>query len=329
MDDFKLVDEWKVNQGVPLRIATLIPVHFSTENSGEWTELPGGEKIWQLRLQVQGVIAIMLYYSSFYIPEGGRLFIYNTDKTHILGAYTYRTHFSKGQFVTEFIAGDEIVLEYVASELGENPVIEIESIGYEYNYLTVSEGFSLRSFGSCMVNINCEEGNAWQAEKVGVCRMVQKIGNNAYYFTGSLVNNTAEDLKPYLLSAYHCSDDGLAVASEEDLTQWIFYFNYESENYTGPGLYPDHTLISCTRKAAIPLEGGSDGLLILLNDTIPDSFEVYFNGWDRRDIAPETGVNIHHPQGDIKKYLLLLNLLRSIHGEKPMKLRGLLPVTGT
>lgn len=96
MDDFKLVDEWKVNQGIPLRIATLIPVHFSTENSGEWTELPGGEKIWQLRLQVQGVIAIMLYYSSFYIPEGGRLFIYNTNKTHILGAYTYRTHLSKG-----------------------------------------------------------------------------------------------------------------------------------------------------------------------------------------------------------------------------------------
>ena len=41
-------------------------------------------KIWQLRLQAKGAIALMLYYETFYLPEGGKLFIYNAEKTHLL-----------------------------------------------------------------------------------------------------------------------------------------------------------------------------------------------------------------------------------------------------
>ena len=54
-----------------------------------------------------------------------------------------------------------------------------------------------------MVNINCEEGEAWQTEKNGVCQMTLPIGNYIYICSGALVNNTAEDLKPYILSALH------------------------------------------------------------------------------------------------------------------------------
>ncbi|MCD7977963.1 MAG: hypothetical protein LUG51_12730 [Tannerellaceae bacterium] len=297
-EDLKLVDEWKTGQGAPLRIATLIPTDLSIENAGEWSELPGGEKIWQLHLQAKDATAIMLYYNAFYIPEGGQLFIYNVEKTHVLGAYTHITNPLNGKFVTEFVAGDEIILEYVAAESGENPRIEIESIGYGYNHLTIS----LRSSGSCMVNINCDEGDAWQNEKRGICRMIQRIGRNSYYCTGSLVNNTAEDLSPYILTAYHCMEDDLAIASDEDLTQWMFYFNYESNACSGTATATgNHILIGCTRKVAIPLQGGSDGLLLLLQSNIPESFDVYYNGWDRREVLPQFGVNIHHPQGDIKK----------------------------
>ena len=48
-------------------------------------------------------------------------------------------------------------------------------------------------------------------------------------------------------------------------------------------------------------ETGSDFCLVLLNQGIPDTFNVYFNGWSRKDTTSPSGVCIHHPEGDLKK----------------------------
>ena len=44
--------------------------------------------------------------------------------------------------------------------------------------------------------------------------MTLPIGNYIYICSGSLVNNTAEDLKPYILSAFHCIDLDVPVTEE-------------------------------------------------------------------------------------------------------------------
>lgn len=36
------------------------------------------------------------------------------------------------------------------------------------------------------------------------------------------------------------------------------------------------TMTGCRRIVSIPIEGGSDGLLLLLNDKIPAEYNVYF-----------------------------------------------------
>ena len=41
-----------------------------------------------------------------------------------------------------------------------------------------------------------------------------------------------------------------------------------------------------------PVENGSDGLLLLLNDEIPDDYNVFFNGWDRSNMLSLSGVGI-------------------------------------
>ncbi|MDR0843677.1 MAG: T9SS type A sorting domain-containing protein [Tannerella sp.] len=300
--DLKRVDEWRVSQGAPLAVSTLIPVSYNTENSGVWTTLSNGEKIWQLQLQAKGAIALMLYYADFYIPEGGKLFIYNAEKTQILGAYTHQTHPSGGRFANEFVAGDELTLEYVVSPGDEKPRIHIEAIGYGYNYLNISRNsVSTRASGSCEVNINCEEGDAWQNQKKGVCQMVQKIGSQGYICTASLVNNTAQDLKPYILTATHCSESTDSVASEEDMKQWNFVFYKEREGCDNQSTLSSKTLTGCKKIVSTALYGESDGLLLLLNETIPESYNVYYNGWDRRESAAQSGVGIHHPAGDYKK----------------------------
>ncbi len=305
VEDLKIVDEWQVSQGAPLRVAKLIDANLDIIKDGNQISLTDNQTVWQLRIQAEGAIAIMLYYNDFYIPEGGKLFIYNTDKTQVLGAYTSATNPSTQKFATEFIAGDDIVLEYVpAANNAEQPRINIESIGYGYNHLYITKTSSLKNASNdCMVNINCEEGDAWQAEKEGVCKMIQRIGKSSYICSGSLVNNTKEDLTPYVLSAFHCSQSESNVsASKDDYSQWLFYFGYERTQCTNLSIaYRPNTMTGCIKVASTPTSGGSDGLLLKLNQSIPESYNVYYNGWDRSDKAAQSGVGIHHPNGDYKK----------------------------
>ena len=152
-----------------------------------------------------------------------------------------------------------------------------------------------------MVNINCEEGDAWQNEKKGVCQMSQKIGKSTYICSGSLINNTAEDLKPYILSAYHCSEAEGVEASASDYAQWTFNFHYEQRKCSVALPAIKKTITGCTHVASSPIHGGSDGLLLLLNQNIPEEYNVYYNGWDRSNTPSLSGVGIHHPNGDYKK----------------------------
>ncbi|MDR1330524.1 MAG: T9SS type A sorting domain-containing protein, partial [Tannerella sp.] len=274
---------------------------LNPSNAGEWRTLADGERVWQLSVRAGGAIALMLYYSEFHIPEGGRLFIYNAAKTHLLGAYTGRTNPRGGRFATEFVAGDELTLEYAAGPSGEAPRIEIEGVGYGYNHIAVRNGeVALRATG-CEVDVNCEEGDAWQNQKKGVCRMVQRIGSREYLCSASLVNNTAQDLKPYILTAHHCSFGSNNIeASAEDMMQWSFYFHYEREGCSSPALTVARTMTGCRKIASSNISGHSDGLLLLLNDRIPEGYNVYYNGWDNRDTPAQSGVSIHHPTGDYK-----------------------------
>nr|WP_321411974.1 putative Ig domain-containing protein [uncultured Carboxylicivirga sp.] len=304
----------------PPCIAKAIPVSYDMENSGTWTALENGGEMWQLRLKVKDALAIILSYDDFFIPESGELFIYSADKTHILGAYTSETHPKSGSFSTEMVAGDDIILEYtssyshkamIANENFDNiPVISIDNIGYVFDNVIIKRFPNLSNVNteigessSCMININCTEGDNWQTEKKGICQMAMYISGGAggagwYVCSGDLINNTAQDLTPYVISAFHCYEG----ASANDLTKWQFTFGYESPGCEDATPLETHTITGCYLRVATPIEAGSDGLLVELSEDIPAEWDVYYNGWDRRDIVTEGGgVGIHHPAGDIKK----------------------------
>lgn len=308
VEDLRVTDDWLARDGVPMPVAKLITVDYTMENAGYHSTLPGGERIWRLHLQAKDAIALMLYYEDFYIPEGGKLFIYSADKSQLLGAYTHRTHPSGGLFATEFIGGDEVVLEYVASETSdEKPRICIREIGYGYNTAALRHfcGITTRATsGSCMVNVNCEEGAAWQNEKKSVCYMVQKIGSGKNFIcTGSLMNNTAEDFKPFVLTARHCAlGENGEIASSADMEQWLFYFHREREECSNSSLSAvSKTMIGCEMLVNTGTEAGSDGMLLLLKQEVPEAYDVFYNGWDHRDNAASSGVSLHHPSGDYMK----------------------------
>ena len=308
VDDEKLVDAWHESEDqTPRCIGKVINVNMSPENAGAWSTLPDGQTIWQLEIRAEGAQALSLYYADFLIPEGGKLFLYNTDKSQLLGAYTHATNPSGGPFSTEFVAGDAVTLEYVPGSDGRRPRLMIEGVGYGYNlsagHPVFRPGAKLRGLsGTCQVNVNCSEGSAWQNEKKGICHMEMLNGDKMYICSGSLVNNTAQDMKPYILTASHCAGGSShGIATDANLLQWRFYFHMEHSDCDGYQPTKTSSMVGCTRLASIPLHGGSDGMLLLLRQNIPESYDVYYNGWDRSEQPASSGVSLHHPKGDRMK----------------------------
>src|SRR5512138_1310582 len=299
--DLKAVRAEDLGNPVPYRFAIDLPVDKGPDDSGTWETLPDGTRLWRLTIEAPGALAISAYFSRFHIPEGGRLFLYPPDKSEVIGAFTALNNTPSGVFATALLPGDRIILEYSQPDGTGSPELTISEVAWAYRGVgDLSTGLGFGQAGPCEVNINCPEGAAWQKEKKGITRIqTKKFGAN-YWCSGTVVNNTRNDETPYVLSADHCGRG----ATITDFNQWIFYFGFETAGCPNPLLPPSYTsLVGAVMKATAGdvNTAGSDFLLVLLNQDIPSSFDVTYNGWSRKDSASFAGVCIHHPQGDIKK----------------------------
>ena len=292
--------------GTPLRIAYNIDADFDMVNSGSWSILENGQRIWRLSIECPKAAALILKYDKFEIQEGAKLFIYNNDHSQIIGAYTSKTNPKGNSFATEAIVGDNIILEYVEplnNSRSDDSKIHITGIGYCYNYESVTKAVkpTINRSGTCEVNINCTEGDEWQDQKKGVALTLTPIYDGWYLCSGSIMNNTSGTLKPYYLSAHHCFYDD--AKNQATFSQMIFYFHFEAEGCDRPTSDPTEskTMVGAQLLVDTNIDGESDGALLILNDNIPESYKIYYNGWDISTNPAKSGVGIHHPKGDVKK----------------------------
>ncbi len=280
------------------RFGVTIPVGVDFFKKADVVEVDNG-KLWILKISCQEAQALVLYSDNFYLPKGGELYLYNNDHSKVIGAFTSINNHELKTFATELVYGDEMTMEYFQpNTVTEKAVIEISKIGYAYrdcagDYSKSSSEYG--SSGSCNVNVNCSEGDNYRNAQRGVVRILLVTASGMGWCSGSLVNNTSRDLSPYLLSAAHCVED----VSSSYYSQFVFYFNYESPGCSATTEPTSRTLTGATLKAKAA--DGSDFLLMLLNDTVPQAYNAYWNGWDAGTTASTSGVGIHHPAGDIKK----------------------------
>jgi hypothetical protein len=269
--------------------------------------------VWTLSVESQDAQALIFYSDNFQLPRTGKFFVYNPERTKVLGAFTHRNNNEFNTFATEYIEGDKIILEYYQPNTEiQQPQIELTEIGYAYRGITkLSDEY--RSSGDCNVNVNCSEGDNFRNQQRGVCRI--QVRMSSYYIgwcTGTLVNNTNYDFAPYVLSAAHCIED---VASNSYYSQFVFYFKYENSGCSTAGVEPSRSksLTGTSVKAYdnTYASNGSDFALFLLNDDIPQTYDPYWCGWDRRNTAVNSGVGIHHPSGDVKKISTFTSRIQS------------------
>ena len=286
----------------PYCFGLVIPVDVDAAQTGSWSTLPDGTEIWRVMIKAPGALALTAYFDRFYIPEGGKLFIYDPDKSQVVGAFTSLNNPESGYFATELIAGDEMILEYSCPSGTENkPLIHLNELTYAYRGVDFLERYRYKNAPTtaCEVNINCPEGNYWQYQKDGVNRIQAKRINKNWWCSGSVINNTLLDRTPYILTANHCGFN----STDAELQQWIFYFNYETDSCSNKNLKWHRSMTGAILKAHSGNEqiSGSDFYLVQMNQVIPDSFHVFYNGWSRKTVPSPSGAGIHHPNGGYKK----------------------------
>lgn len=282
-----------VEQTGPWRFGYNNETSLTLQNSGSWFQLDNGGMIWLLTIECIEANTINLTFEHTEIPKGNELYVYNEDKSFILGKFT-EDHLYEGQLGTELIPGSSITVEYYVAPENKSNIGQVEIATVTHGYRTASE-FIEKAFGgsgSCNININCPEAISYSDQKRGVVMLVS--GSNGFC-SGSLINNTAYDGKPYVLTANHCYSSP---------TSWVFRFNWESADCTNPGTSPSFTSLSGavlrsrrtpTDFCLVEITGG------LESGTVPSSFNAHFSGWDKTGIIPDNVVCIHHPRGDIKK----------------------------
>ena len=274
-------------------------VHLRPDNSGI-TFTSGDRKVWRIGLRSRGAYSLNILFSRFRLPAGASVFVYNADQTEILGSYTHENNTELNLLPVQPIGGEELIVEYQepfdAAFKGE---IEIGEVNHDFRgiFRAAEPGDPVQS---CHPNLLCYPEDIQPGSGV-----VLLIVNGTTLCTGVLVNNTAEDGSPYLLTATHCINEDYSAAflahRRYDLMAGsiVAFFNYNSPlcstDIRGP---LQMTLASAD---SVLISEDHDISLLKLKQAPPKEYQPYYLGWNAGSAPAGPFHGLHHPNAGIKK----------------------------
>ncbi|MFH1321330.1 MAG: T9SS type A sorting domain-containing protein [Bacteroidota bacterium] len=312
MDNDSLISAESRN-GNTYKYGVGLDVNINLNNSGRWDLLPDSSRLWRLQITSTFAYGLQLNFNNFVMPDNGELFIYTPDRSFILGAFTLDNNKESGAFAIQPLPGNSIILEYYeAFDALQVGIMEISRVGHVYKDIfnvSASKASKVSSnSGYCQINVNCEVC----AKDENVIRSVVYIFDPITYniCTGAMINNTSQDGKQYLLTAFHNLDIDLNCQLTNDevqvLSQWIFIFNYEASDCSGSTGPQNQSVSGAVLEASSSI---SDYALLRLDEIIPPNYDVYLAGWDASGLSVTSAYAIHHPNGDIKKINCSTNII--------------------
>lgn len=322
------------------RVGIRQSVSINPELQGTVDELPDGGRLWRMRFVSPGASTHSFLFSTFHLAEGVEMWVYGEDGDfEVQGPFTSKNNKLYRRFTVGSTFGSIHIIEVYeppsAIHLSE---LLLSSVYQGYRGSTIppppdNNQFTShnqkdkniqRDWGStaagaiCNPNVNCPYGKDWCREKKAVCH-IEQYEEEESVCTGTLVNNTANDKKPYILSAWHCliiSHDLNCTLSSDELSQvedWVFVFNWWSnrnEDCADPGTKLQATAnVGGKQYHGAEIKAKYRQTDMLLLEVVPEgnedlsgnSLDFYFAGWSRSTTTPLSGTNLHHPQGDIMK----------------------------
>ncbi|WP_298651893.1 trypsin-like peptidase domain-containing protein [uncultured Proteiniphilum sp.] len=269
------------------------------DNSGI-TFVSGNMKVWRVGIRSKGASSLNILFSKFRLPPQAGLFVYSSDQSEILGSYTEKNNTELNLLPVQPVGGDELIVEYQEPlEATFNGEIEIGEVNHDF--LGIFRATEPRDPAqNCHPNLVCYPEDIQPGSGV-----VGLIINGTTYCTGVLVNNTAEDATPYLLTATHCLNSNYNASflanRKYDLIAGsiVAFFNYNSPlcdmDIRGP------LQMTMASADSVLISERHDISLLKLKEAPPAEYQPYYLGWNAGSSPSAPFHGLHHPNGGIKK----------------------------
>ena len=276
--------------GGPVRFAEPFAVEASTISHGRWEASSEGQTaVWRLRVVSDGAVSLNLGFDRYRMPPGGWLRVHTPDGAEVLGPYTDTDNEAHGELWTPVLPGDEAVIE-VSVPVGRLGEVELQlgSVNRGFRHLN---SIQAEARAACNIDVACREGDLYRDQIRGV-GLLQFGGSG--WCSGVLLNNTAEDGKPYFLTARHC---GFVGDAEANARSAVVYWNYQKADCgSGSGSRSQSQSGAHFRAAHV----ATDIALIELDDALDPDHELFLAGWDRGGATVGFPVGVHHARADVK-----------------------------
>lgn len=299
IDSLLEIDALPGNRVGGIKFAHTFFSNLTPENSGVTFTTSEGVKIWKVGVRSQGAYSLNVLFSTFNLPDGAAVFVYNKDQSCVLGAFTNKNKPDGGEFSVAPIEGDELIVEY------QEPVnavfsgkIAITEINHDYlGLFRTGTRFNQLNL-PCLPDASCD--TTYEEIARSTCLLI--INGNTYC-TGTLLNNTAQDGKPYLLTASHCLQNNPSLGGRV-----VAFLNYQSPRCRTDIRGSEEFSVSGSKIRALSNE--VDFALLEFDQLPPADFRPYLAGWSTGTTsthAPFT--SLHHPNGEVLKYAVDTNAL--------------------
>lgn len=294
-DSARYIDDLPGNRVGGLRFAHTFFTNLSPENSGITFHTEDGSRIWKVGIRSNGAFSLNVLFSDYELPKGAYVFLYNPDRSVVLGPFTSENRPNGGEFQVAPVHGDELIVEYRepfdATFTGK---LRITEVNHDYRGLfRTSPSFDPTDM-PCIPDASCNE--ALETISRSTCLL---IINGSTYCTGTLLNNTALDGKPYILTASHCLSNNSSWGN-----RIVAFLNYESPRCDKRIRGSEEFSVSGSVCRALNDE--VDFALVELLETPPKEYRPYLAGWSLETNTNEQKpfTSIHHPNGDVRKYAI-------------------------
>lgn len=255
---------------------------------GYWATMSDGTRVWTAGVRSEGAASMSLEIEARRMPEGGELSVWGADgQSKAVDTLTG---------VSPIVEGEWITIQYTGPAESE-PDIEITAAYCGFRRIgeawPESQGAKNKAIGqgssqTCEVNARCDE----RADKLGraVCRL---IINNTNLGTGTLVNNTAGDRSPLVLTSAH-------VVGGNKLRSCTALFEFTEPFCEADGYYSRGS-DQIDGAELVAFDAATDMAVLKLRRAPTLASAPYWAGWEREDGTAEGPICVHHPRGDTQK----------------------------
>lgn len=285
--DLAAEDAAREAAGLPWRFAVPEAVRAEPGTAGVWERRADGGRTWRLEVASPGALSLNLGFTVFWLPAGATLTVSAADGSAAPLVFTAADNADHGELWTPVVAADALVVELaVPAAAVAEPLLELGFVNSGYR--VIGQAPAAKS-GSCNIDVVCPDADGWRDE-IATVGLISIAGS--FVCTGALVNNTAADATPYLLTADHCGISAIRAPSV------VVYWNFESPTCGQQG---GGSLAQFTSGAVLRATWATTDFTLLELDEAPDpAFGVKYAGWNRGETPPTSATAIHHPSSDEK-----------------------------